>query len=144
MVILWQNVIVTPWVMMTWPPICPCSLHCMLIDGLVVAVYRPMTHRRIVMSFAAGPWTIASAVLDTPYVKVTLGNLRLEGSLAVAFGRCSSSGTDVIWPNILGPRSTDHLRTGRKLQVCVVRLSQPTIVDYVCPCKVYIHIAYSK
>ena len=59
--------------------------------------------------------------------------LRLVGSLAIATVRCSSSGTCYL-AQYFSPRSTDHLRTGCKLQVCVVRLSQPTTVDYVCLC----------
>ena len=43
-----------------------------------------------------------------------------------------------------GPRFTDYLRTRHKLQVCVVRLSQPTAVGYMCPYTVYIHIDYFK
>ena len=107
-IFMWQNAVVTTWVMMTWPSICPFSLRCALIDGLVVAVYRAMTYRRIAISFAAGPRTIGSAVLDNPYVEVHSRELQLEGSLAVASGRCSSLETYVIWPNILahGPLIT--------------------------------------
>ena len=95
-VLLWQIAVVTPWMMMSWSPICPCSLRYALIDGLVVAVHHSMTHRRIAVSFAAGFGTIGSAVL----MSRSLQELRLDGSLAVASGRWSSSGTFVILPNI--------------------------------------------
>ena len=54
-------------------------LRCALIDGLVVAVHRPMTHRGIAMLFAAGPRTVGSDVLDSPYVKATPGNCGSKG-----------------------------------------------------------------
>ena len=50
-----------------------------LIDGLVVDVHRPMTHRGIAMSFAAEPRTVGSTVLDNPYVKATPGSCGSKG-----------------------------------------------------------------
>ena len=110
--------------MMTWPPICHCSLRCALIDSLIVAVHRPMTHRRnrdVVCCRTSDYWQRCPW---QPLCQVQSRELRLEGLLAVASGRCSLLGTNVIWLNILahGPLITYELQAfhiWRQLIMCV-------------------------
>ena len=117
---------------MTWPPICPYSLRCALIDGLAVAVLRPITHRRITMSFDAEPLTIGSAVFDNPYVKVTPGSCGSTGCQPQPPKDASRQKRMLSGPNILahGPLITYEqvvncksalyaFHNGRELIMCV-------------------------
>ena len=98
--------------MTTWPPICPCSLCCALIDGLVVAVHRPMIHRGIAMSFAAGPRTVGSTVLDNPYVKATPG-AAARRVVSRSLMKMLFIGNVYYLTQYFGPWFTDNLQTGR-------------------------------
>ena len=92
-----------------------------------------MTHHRITMLSAAGPPTIDSAVLDNLYVPGAAARRVVSRSLRKMLfigNQCYLALT--FWPTVHW-----SLTNGRKLQVCVVRLSRPTTIYYVSVHSVY-------
>ena len=90
--------------MMTWRPICPCSLVCALTDDLVVAGRCPTTHHRGATSstrLLPDLRELASLSLTTECrghsQKLWLEGLLVEGCNP-ASGICPSSVTHDIWP----------------------------------------------
>ena len=104
-----------------WLPICPCSWHCSLTDGLVVAAPCPPTHHHVVTSSThlLPDLRQLAALSLTTECQGHSRKLRLVGLLAEACspasGWCSSSEAQDIWPQHAAQGSTNHLRAEGKL-----------------------------
>ena len=103
--------------------------------------YDPPRNRDVVCCRTSDGWQHCPVCPWQPLCQGHARELWLEGSLDVALWRCSSSGTYVIWSNILAHGS---LITYEQDVTASLRCTSFTIDDSWLPCTVNIHVTYSK